>query len=164
MNIKRILFPTDFSEYSSAALDYASSMAGDNGALLYIAHVDESAGLSVPTIPTVEAGYFYTAPWDNDRRKVRDRLSKVTPTLANVVYEHHYLTGSPLNEILKFAERHGVDLIVMGSHGWTRFSRLLMGSVAEGVMRRANCPVLIVKQPAKISEDVSSSVLAGAQD
>jgi nucleotide-binding universal stress UspA family protein len=57
--------------------------------------------------------------------------------------------GSPQKEILQFAGEEAVDLIVMGSHGRTGISRLLMGSVAEAVMRKAPCPVLIVKQPTK---------------
>jgi nucleotide-binding universal stress UspA family protein len=50
-------------------------------------------------------------------------------------------------ELLQFADEHDVDLIVMGSHGRTGLSRLILGSVAEGVMRKASCPVLVVKQP-----------------
>ena len=163
MNIKRILFPTDFSEDSSTALGYASSLASDSGALLYIVHVDELLDVGIPSIPPIEGGYFYEVPWD-ERREVQDRLTKIVPTVANVAYEHRYLTGSPLTQILNFAEREHVDLIVMGSHGRTGFSRLIMGSVAEGVMRRATCPVLIVKQPAAVSDDVSEMVLSGARD
>ena len=163
MNIQRILFPTDFSEDSSAALGYASSLASDTGALLYIVHVDELLDVGIPSIPPIEGGYFYEVPWD-ERREVQERLTKIVPTVANVVYEHRYLTGSPLTQILNFAEREHVDLIVMGSHGRTGFSRLIMGSVAEGVMRRATCPVLIVKQPAAVSDDVSEIVLSNARD
>jgi hypothetical protein len=57
------------------------------------------------------------------------------------------LKGSPVVEILGLAEQQNIDLIVMASHGRTGFSRLLMGSIAEGVMRKARCPVLVVKQP-----------------
>jgi nucleotide-binding universal stress UspA family protein len=55
--------------------------------------------------------------------------------------------GSPTYEILKFAERQRIDVIVIGSHGRTGLSRLVIGSVAEGVMRGAKCPVLVVKRP-----------------
>lgn len=164
MIVKRILFATDFSESSSAALEYASRLASDTEALLYIVHVDELLDISVPSIPGIEGGYFYESPGDNDRHEVRDRLSKIAPTVSGVAYEHRYLTGSPLNEILKFADRQCVDLIVMGSHGRTGFSRLLMGSVAEGVVRRAKCPILIVKQPTEVPEATGSDVLAGAED
>jgi hypothetical protein len=72
-------------------------------------------------------------------------LNRVLPTAANVTVEHCYLRGNPAHEILAFAEREKVDLIVMGTHGRTAAARLLMGSVAEAVLRRANCPVLTVK-------------------
>jgi len=145
MNVKRILFPTDFSHCNDAALKYASTLAADANALLYIVHVHERQDISAAM---GEAGFAYPSAYDTaDSAEVRDRLTKVVPTVAEVAYDHHFLTGSPLREILKFAEREHVDLIVMGSHGRTGLSRLLMGSIAEGVMRKALCPVLIVKQP-----------------
>jgi nucleotide-binding universal stress UspA family protein len=88
----------------------------------------------------------------DDRQEVRDQLERVLPTVPTVAYEHHYLRGSPVTEILAFAESENIDLIVMASHGRTGLSRLLMGSIAEGVMRKAKCPVLIVKQPADVPE------------
>ena len=150
MNVKRILFPTDFSHCSDAALKHASTLAAEADALLYIVHVDERPDVSAAI---GEAGFVYPTTWDaQDRREVRDRLSKVVPSVASANYEHHFLSGSPLREILRFAEREHVDLIVMGSHGRTGLSRLLMGSIAEGVMRKAQCPVLIVKQLASEHE------------
>ena len=90
----------------------------------------------------------YAAPWGTaDRSEVRQQLEQVKPTVPRVDYEHRYLEGGPVHEIVAFAEREHIDLIVMGSHGRTGLARLLMGSVAEGVARRAPCPVLIVKQP-----------------
>ena len=67
---------------------------------------------------------------------------------AGFVYEHRLVTGDPASSIVNLAEMEGADLIVMGTHGRTGFSRLLMGSVAELVVRRAKCPVLTFKQPA----------------
>ena len=66
------------------------------------------------------------------------------------------VTGSPVTEILAVAEDKKVDLIVMASHGRTGLSRLLMGSVAEGVMREAPCPVLVVRQPTAKGEQVKN--------
>ncbi len=163
MNIKRILFPTDFSECSSAALEFASRLASETGAVLYIVYVDELLDVRIPSIPPVDGGYYYVSPWDENRRELRDRLSKVVPTSANVAFEHSYLTGSPRSEILKFADQQRIDLIVLGSHGRLGFSRLLLGSVAEGVARRAKCPVLVVKKPSNMPEAAGSDVLVGAQ-
>jgi universal stress protein A len=146
MNVKRILIATDFSESSNAALEFASSLANEAGARLYIAHVDEIADISVPAIPPFEGGYLFDAPWGCGRREMRDRLEAIIPTVTNVTFEHCYLTGLPVSQIVQLAEEKQIDLIVIGSHGRSGFSRLLMGSVAEGVMRGATCPVLVVKQ------------------
>ncbi len=145
MNAKRILFPTDFSQYNAAALEFASTLAAESKARLDIVHVDELSDLNAAL---GEAAYIYAQSTDcATRRANHERLAKVVPTIAGVAFEHHCLTGSPVAEILRFAEEENVDLIVMASHGRTGLSRLLMGSVAEAVVRRANCPVLIVKQP-----------------
>jgi nucleotide-binding universal stress UspA family protein len=165
MNIRQILVPTDFSDCSNEALKYASNLASDTGARICIVHVDEFLDAAVPAIPSVEGGYLVEAAWDTKRQEdVKAKLAKVVPTVSNVKYDQHYLMGSPQNEILQIANEQGVDLIVMGSHGRTGISRLLMGSVAEAVMRRANCPVLVVKRPMNVPEDSSSGALAGARD
>jgi nucleotide-binding universal stress UspA family protein len=162
MDIKRILFPTDFSECSSGALDCASSRAGATGARLYILYVDELKDVIVPAFPPAEGDCFYSAAWDDERRELlHERLTKTIPTVVNVAYERRFLTGSPLVEILKFAEQESVNLIVMGSHGRTWVSRLIMGGIAQGVMRGAKCPILIVKQPAVVTEDVSKTASTG---
>jgi universal stress protein A len=152
MNIKSILVPIDFSGCSSAALNYASCLASNAKARLYIVHVDELLDISIPAIPPIEGGYVYESMWDERRQLVRDRLAKVVPSVADVAYEYRCVMGSPTDEILKLADRERIDLIVIGSHGRTGISRLITGSVAEGVMRGANCPVLVVKQPAKQPE------------
>jgi universal stress protein A len=151
MNFKHILLATDFSEYSNAALEVASRLASESHARLYIVHVDGIASVSVPAIPPVEGGYYYDAPREDERLEICERLKKIAPTVPNVAYEHCYLTGLPVDQILKFADRAHIGLIVIGSHGRTGLSRLLMGSVAEGVARKANCHVLVVKQPVTVS-------------
>jgi nucleotide-binding universal stress UspA family protein len=148
MNIKKILFPTDFSRDNDQALRLASTLAAESGATMHIVHVDELRDL---TAAMGEAGYLMATAID-DRQEVRDQLERVRPTVPTVAYEHHYLKGSPVVEILTFAADENIDLIVMASHGRTGLSRLLMGSIAEGVMRKAQCPVLIVKQPAGEAE------------
>jgi nucleotide-binding universal stress UspA family protein len=163
MNIKRILFATDFSECSNAALDVASRLAKVTGARLFIVHVNGIIDVIGPAIPPVEPGYYYDAPWGHERHEIRERLNAIVPTVADVAYEHHYMTGLPVAHILNFAEREHVDLIVIGSHGRTGLSRLLMGSVAEGVLRKAKCPVLVVKQPAASVENTEAVALLEAE-
>jgi nucleotide-binding universal stress UspA family protein len=147
MNVKKILFPTDFSECSRAALECASALAAEFGARLYILHVDDLPQAFVEGQGPGFAGHGYAPQPKNTRDEIREQLERVMPTVADVSSEHCYVRGNPVDEILKFAERENADVIVMGTHGWTAALRLLMGSVAEGVVRRAKCAVLTVKQP-----------------
>jgi universal stress protein A len=144
MNIRKILFPTDFSRCNNAALKVASSLASETGATLHIVYVHDARALNAAL---GEAGYLYAASWEEDYEKANQRLLSIAPTIAGVTYDQKCLTGDPASEIIEFAKTHGIDLIVMASHGRTGLSRLLMGSVAEVVMRKAGCPVLVVKQP-----------------
>ena len=144
MNIKNILFPTDFSDYNDAALHYASRLAAESGAKLHFVHVhdrfDSFASMG-------EASSVYAGQWEGERRRIEQQLNEMAPPDPAVSYEHHLLDGVPAAEIVAFAADHDVDLIVMASHGRAGFSRLIMGSVAEAVLRKASCPVLVVKQP-----------------
>lgn len=141
MNAKKILFPTDFSACSRAALGMATSLARDSGATLLIVHVEEipistGGGEFIYAIPTV--------PTD----ALRQSLVEVVPDDASVPVDHRLLAGDAADAIVRTAESENVDLIVMGTHGRRGITRLLMGSVAEAIIRRAPCPVLTVKQPA----------------
>jgi universal stress protein A len=147
MNIKRILFPTDLLDSSAAALKFATSLAASNGAVMHVVYVNDISDLiakSAHTCPSFVAVM--------DRSEIKARLEGIKPILANIPCECHFVEGEPAAEICAIAEKEHIDLIVMSSHGRTGLSRVLMGSVAEGVMRRAKCPVLIVKQPAKHAE------------
>jgi universal stress protein A len=78
--------------------------------------------------------------------QARDALAKIVPDDGNIRFEHRLLGGVPGLEITRLAEEEKADLIVIGTHGRTGLSRLLMGSVAEAVVRRATCPVLTLRQ------------------
>jgi nucleotide-binding universal stress UspA family protein len=158
MKLHKILVPIDFSYDTEAALDYASTLAAEAGAALYLIHVDDLHALDVPLVIAGPYG-LATEVWN--RSAIRERLERILPPNAEVQCTHQFLEGLPAEEIVKFAEREKVDLIVMASHGRSGLRRLLMGSVAEGVMRKARCPVLIVKQPfvhRKPSADVARTI------
>ncbi len=145
MDAKKVLFPTDFSTSSDAGLSHATSLARDAGAKMLIVHVEEP--------PTAYGGgeMYYGIP-EPDTAALQKMLEAVKPTDASVPYEHHLVVGDPATEIVRLAEEQGADMIVMGTHGRTGLSRLLMGSVAEAVVRRANCPVMTYKQPPQSEE------------
>ena len=140
MDIHKILFPTDFSHCGDEALHFATSLARDSNATLLIVHVEE------PPVAYGGGEMYYGIP-EPATEDLKKMLEQVKPTDPNVGYEHRLITGDPSTAVARLAEAEGVDLIIMGTHGRTGLSRLLMGSVAEAVVRRAPCPVLTYKQP-----------------
>src|SRR5262245_24645157 len=141
MNAPKILVPTDFSTTGHSALDLATSLARDRGAKLLIAHVEE------PPL-AYGGGEMYYGIEQPDRKELEKMLSEVVPTDPTVDYEHRLVIGSPATAIVYLAEKENVELIVMPTHGRTGLLRVLMGSVAEEVVRKATCPVLTVKAAA----------------
>jgi nucleotide-binding universal stress UspA family protein len=138
--IRTILHPTDFSSYSDHAFRLACSLARDYGARLVLVHVAE--------LPLIVAGEgVLLVPPVTDLEPLQQRLELVRPEDAAIAVEHRLVQGDPPTEILTLAEQLHCDLIVLGTHGRTGLGRLLMGSVAEQVVRRAPCPVLTVKTP-----------------
>jgi nucleotide-binding universal stress UspA family protein len=138
--IRTILYPTDFSECSEYAFALACSLARDYNARLVVLHVMQLP----PAIPG-EAGLI-VAESDEYRAYAKDQLLRYQPT-DGVRLEHWLETGEAETEIVRLARKLNADLIVMGTHGRTGLGRLLLGSVAEHVLRKAPCPVLTVKNP-----------------
>jgi len=138
--IQNILHPTDFSERSDHAFKLACALARDHGALLTVAHV-----LAPPIVVPVD-GVVPVIPEDFEE-VARARLLQVTPPDPRIRVERKLLLGDAAHEIVELARNSKSDLIVMGTHGRTGLGRLLMGSVAEIVLRRSHCPVLTVKLP-----------------
>ena len=135
--IRTILHPTDFSERSESAFHLACSLARDHGAQLIVLHV-------IP--PPVSHGEVVARQQPNGyREQMCDWLHRLQAPRSGVEIDHRLTDGEPHAEILRVAEDDRCDLIVMGTHGRTGLPRLLMGSVAEQVVRRAPCPVLTVK-------------------
>jgi universal stress protein A len=144
MNAPKILFPTDFSTLGQSALDMATALAKSRGAGLLIVHVEE------PPL-AYGGGELYYGIDEPDRDDLRRMLLEIVPIDGSVDYEHRLVVGSPAAAILDLAEIEGVEMIVMPTHGRTGLLRLLMGSVAEEVVRKANCPVLVVKAGALVA-------------
>lgn len=138
--IKTILHPTDFSERSGYAFQVACALARDYKARLVILHV------ALPPVVVYGAGIVPPEPAETNA-KLKEKLSHLKAPDASILVEHRLLEGDPVTEIIRTAQEAKSDLVVMGTHGWTGLSRLLMGSVAEGVVRKALCPVLTVKMP-----------------
>jgi nucleotide-binding universal stress UspA family protein len=138
---RTILHPTDFSSGSAAAFVYACELARDYDARLVVLH---AFGLVAP----VGAEGVIVPPDPNELREVaRKELDAVRPPDPAIRVERVVREGPSTHVILEAASEFQADLIVMGTHGRTGFRRLVLGSVAEEVLREAPCPVLTVKAP-----------------
>jgi nucleotide-binding universal stress UspA family protein len=140
-HVRTILHATDFSEAAASALHVACSLAQAWGARLLVLHVAKHpviAQVKVASAPGLES-YEETASV---------QLRQLQAANPHVYLEPHLAFGAvPAREILHFAQQAGADLIVIGAHGQSGLRHLLMGSVAEQVMRRSPCPVLTVTHP-----------------
>ena len=142
-NIQRVLHPTDFSQPAADAFRVACGLARDHAAKLILLHVAQQpaissvAGLPVPPPP----------PPLIDLKGLKAQLNAIADANPQLRVECHVVEGQPATTILEVARELACDIIVIGSHGRTGLNRLLMGSVAENVVRHATCPVLTVKTP-----------------
>jgi universal stress protein A len=135
MNNNVILCPVDFSACSEVALELASRLAEPEKSKVILLSVTDPG----KTEPTTLADAFSK----NARSRLEDRL------LANeaLTVEHLNLKGNPAEVIVHIAKAKKADMIVMGTHGRSGWSKLMMGSVAQEVMREAHCPVITVRMP-----------------
>ena len=146
INIKNVLVATDFSEPSQAALNYGREIAGTFGATLHVLHVADSVYTQV--------GEFYSGMMPELQQEVEDGARQ---QLEALLTEHDrtklhaepvvFMAASKAVAIVDYATQIEADLIVMGTHGRGAIGHLLMGSVAERVVRTAHCPVLTVHYP-----------------
>jgi nucleotide-binding universal stress UspA family protein len=142
--LRRILVPTDFSDKSKVALTYAVALVEQFKASIHLLHVVEAiVGI-------------YTAPWEPRDELDRaiassawDDLNGLLPSDDRKRLDAEFALewGTPFVEIVRYARAHEIDLIAMGTHGRSGVEHLLMGSVAENVVRSSPCPVLTVRHP-----------------
>ena len=149
--IKTILLPTDGSECSWKAVAYALAIAKQHGARVVALHVIDQAEIDQMRCTLVEGaapGELFTKMRTDQEALAQSLLREVVGAAqrAGVPIETTWVTGIPAEDILRLATEIRADLIVMGTHGRRGISHLLLGSVAERVVRRAPCPVLIVRR------------------
>ncbi len=143
MNIKHILVPIDFSDSNQTLNQYASALAESTNARITYLHVSQ---------PDVPYGSYTYIDVEQETAKDQEQLALIQPARSGIVAAHVVETGAPADQIVEFAKQNGVDLIVMGTHGRTGLRRALMGSVAESVVRHAECPVLALKPGTQIPQ------------
>lgn len=164
-DIKKILVPTDFSDGSRTAFQYAFALAQKIGASIDIAHICEHS-------PYIYAETQLNKPGDAPQ-SLQSYLEKETnlhmknflkhlPQNNQVAVKDYVIYGNPYEQIVKMSKEGSFDLIVMGTHGRTGLSHILLGSVAEKVVRYAECPVLTVRHPTKDPRDHYKGKHAGS--
>jgi nucleotide-binding universal stress UspA family protein len=142
-HIARILVPVDFSEHSRRAFEEAIGLAESYGAQLHLLHCYQLDPINVSPY-----GIVVPATFEQDiRRAALQRLSEWSDKAAalKLRVQEHIAVDFPSEQIVSTAERLAIDLIMMGTRGLTGFKHVLLGSVAERVIRHAPCPVLTVK-------------------
>jgi nucleotide-binding universal stress UspA family protein len=152
--IRTILHPTDFSEAAEAAFQLACSVARDHRARVVLLHVYRP-----PVCHGRAVARRQPDSYEEDLRRMLRRLRAREPA---VQVEHRLTEGDVVGEILRLAGELGCDLIVLGTHGRTGLARLLLGSVAEQVLRQAPCPVLVAKAPPPPAGPAPEPVSAGS--
>lgn len=162
-NITRILVPVDFSANSTRALNYAHGLAQRLGAALHLVHVCEVPSIMTPALDAYAIAY---ADW-NQRlgEEAKRELNTMMTTLGDVTVTSEVLFGSPASSIVEAANTNKADMIVMGTHGHGAVLHLLLGNVAERVVRTAACPVLTIREPKPEKDDngikgMASGILA----
>ncbi len=146
IKLKRILFPTDFSDFSAYAASFAVSFAVDYGAKLYVLHVVELP-LGMPGIYTMGAGQEKLA--EMAERLAREELEMATTPdlLEKLDYAVVCLQGAAFQNIISFAQENSIDMIIMGTRGRSELETILLGSTAEKVLRNSPIPVFVVRRP-----------------
>jgi nucleotide-binding universal stress UspA family protein len=139
-----ILHPTDYSDNSAYAFKVALSLAEQHEATLYVAHIVQTLGPEMVTFGEVTqerqpAGHLHHL-WE-------ELLRVQAPQGSPVKIKHILGEGDPALEVAEIAKKYNSDLIVISTHGRTGLERLLMGSIAEKIVRLAPCPILTVKRP-----------------
>lgn len=144
MQFRHILAPTDFSEYSKKAVAAALELAKTFGARLTILHVVELPPYPIEGfVPSSVSSSFIE---DLERQATQD-LAQIVPEAetSGVEVTRVVVVGTPYRKIIDTAEAEQIDLIVMATAGRTGFSHLVMGSIAERIVRTATCPVLTIR-------------------
>ena len=143
INLRHILHPTDFSEYSEQALKYACCLATQCGAELHLINIVHDAGLISPPI----AGFIPPDYYEQQIKHATEELASLPDKVINHTgsVTRNVCEGIPFVEIIRYAKENAIDMIVMGTHGYSGLKHLMIGSVAENVVRKAPCPVLTVR-------------------
>jgi nucleotide-binding universal stress UspA family protein len=142
LSVRNVLFATDFSPTSEAALPYATAICRRFRGTLHMAHVLSDAGLLMMSggVDYVSMGTIY----EDAHNEAKEKLDQVSSRFETIPHHNYVRHGAVWKNLATIAEENEIDLIVVGTHGRTGLGKLLLGSVAEDILRHASCPVLTV--------------------
>lgn len=147
LKMERILCPMDFSEFSAKSYEYAHSLARHYDARLFLEHVIQPLTMMYPDFAfPVSFNQIYSNLTEDAEKQLKEVVKNYS--LNGIHPEMVVREGFPTDAILEFADLNNINLIVMGTHGRRGIDRLAMGSVTERILRKAHCPVLVVRKPA----------------
>ena len=145
VQFRRIVVPVDFSSHTQLAVEYARELAGAFGSEVHLLHVIELPTYPDFYVPVSSSGLNVAELREQSRRRLERLAEESCGADSNVTSEVHVTVGRTTGEIVDFATDVNADLVIIPSHGLSGLERALLGSVAEGVMRRAPCSVLTAK-------------------
>ena len=151
--LKKIVVPVDFSEHSRHALRHAIALAKPFEAEIILVHVVEALVIP-PDVEVVELAALAARLNDEAARLLTQWRKQVA---AQATVKEDLRAGTPYQQIIEAASEQEADLIVMGTHGRSGLTRLVIGSTAERVVRQAPCPVLVVRERGRVAGAVSGS-------
>ena len=142
LSVRNVLFATDFSSTSEAALPYAAAICRRFGSTLHTVHVLSDTGLLMMTggVDYVSLGTLY----EDAHTEAKEKLDQISERIHGIPHRNHVRHGQVWKSLADVIEANEVNLIVVGTHGRTGLGKLLLGSVAEAILRHAPCPVLTV--------------------
>jgi nucleotide-binding universal stress UspA family protein len=145
IDIRKILVGVDFSEHSEAALRYGAEFAKSFGAELLVCHVVPRADMLSQLPPGGEA-YFPPNLAELQQQEAQQRCEELLASTGLSRGRIVLSEGSPFVELIRIARTESADLLIIGTHGRGAIAHMLLGSVAERVVRKAPCPVLVVRK------------------
>jgi nucleotide-binding universal stress UspA family protein len=153
VNFKKIMIATDGSDCSRVAVSEGIRLAKLSGGTVYAVHVipmaylpsiNEGSFSSISVTPNWESAQSIQESWEKQGQQAVNYIKNLGE-VEGINVESVLLEGDPANELIKYAEKEKIDIVVMGTHGNTGFDRLLMGSVAGNVVRHSKVPVMVVR-------------------
>ncbi len=141
-SVKNVLYATDFSATSESALPYATAISRRFGSTLHVAHILSDANLLLMTggVDYVSMGTLY----EDAHTQAQEKIQQITNRLGKIPYYTYVRHGQPWKNLSHIVVENAIDLLVLGTHGRTGLGKLLLGSVAEDILRHVPCPVLTV--------------------